>query len=305
MESSASIWMNGEFVPWQDARIHILSHVIHYGSAVFEGIRCYHTASGPAVFRLHEHVRRLYDSAKIYRMEPRWDQAAFTEAILETIRVNGFTECYIRPVIYRGHGTMGVNPFGCPVDASISAWKWGKYLGEEALEQGVDVMVSSWSRFASNTMPALAKASANYMNSQLIKMEAVLNGYVEGIALDTNGVVSEGSGENVFVVRDGILYTPALTHSVLPGITRDTIIQLARAQNIQVVEGSIPREMLYVADELFLTGTAAEVTPVRSVDKIKVGIGRPGPVTRSLQAAFMGILRGELPDTHGWLLPVK
>ncbi|PYQ09566.1 MAG: branched chain amino acid aminotransferase, partial [Acidobacteria bacterium] len=283
---SDKIWMNGKLVPWDDAKIHVGSHVIHYGSAVFEGVRCYATPDGPAVFRLDAHTERLYDSAKIYRMDVPYSPAEMNQAILETISVNQLDACYIRPIIYRGYGQLGVNPFPCPVDVAVMVWDWGRYLGAEALENGVDVRVSSWARIAPNTLPAMAKSAANYMNSQLIKMEAIKEGYAEGIALDALGYVSEGSGENLFLVKNDTLITPPLVSSVLPGITRDTVIALARRQGIPVVEQTMPREMLYIADELFMTGTAAEITPVRSVDKIAIGRGARGPVTEALQRAF-------------------
>jgi branched-chain amino acid aminotransferase len=302
---SEKIWMNGKFVPWDDAKIHIGSHVIHYGSAVFEGIRCYATPDGPAVFRLDAHTERLFNSAKIYRMDVPIAPEAFNQAVVETISTNRLDACYIRPIVYRGYGQLGVNPFPCPVDVAIMVWEWGKYLGNEALEKGVDLRVSSWNRLAPNTLPAMAKSSANYMNSQLIKMEAVKEGYVEGIALDSDGYLSEGSGENLFLVHKGTLYTPPLVCAVLPGITRDTVLTLARRAGIPVVEQMMPREMLYIADEVFLTGTAAEITPVRSVDKIQIGRGTRGPVTEALQQAFFDVVECRVPDEHGWLTYVR
>jgi branched-chain amino acid aminotransferase len=299
------IWHNGRFISWDDARIHVLSHVVSYGSSVFEGIRCYSTESGPAVFRLREHMRRMIDSAKIYRMDIGYTIEQLSEAILELVRVNKLQSCYLRPLAFRGYGEIGVNPLRNPVEVYLACWEWGKYLGEEALSQGVDVCVSSWNRIAPNTLPALAKAGANYMNSQLIKMEALLNGYAEGIGLDAAGYVSEGSGENIFVVRDGRIHTPPLGASVLPGITRDTVLTLARDLQIPVVETIIPREMLYIADEVFFSGTAAEITPIRSIDKIQVGKGSRGPVTEALQTEFFGIISGKAPDRHGWLSPVN
>jgi len=299
------IWHNGRFIKWEDATIHVLSHVVSYGSSVFEGIRCYSTPDGPAVFRLREHIRRMVDSAKIYRIE----NLGFTadqlgDAMLELVRVNKMESCYIRPIAFRGYGEIGVNGLNNPIEVYIGCWTWGKYLGEEALSQGVDVCVSSWSRMAPNTLPALAKAGANYMNSQLIKMEALANGYSEGIALDTAGYVSEGSGENIFVVRDGRIHTPPLGASVLPGITRDSILTLARTLGIPVVESIIPREMLYIADEVFFSGTAAEITPIRSIDRIKIGQGHRGPIAERLQKEFFGIVNGTSADVHGWLTPV-
>ncbi len=298
---TGKIWMNGSLVDWADAKIHVASHVVHYGSGVFEGARCYETVNGSACFRLDAHMRRLYDSARIYRMEPEISQKALTDAVLETIRANEFKACYIRPIVYRGYEALGVNPFTCPIEVAILTWEWGAYLGEGALEQGVDVRVSSWSRAAPNTFPTLAKSSANYANSQLIKMEAIVEGYSEGIALDVNGQISEGSGQNLFLVRDNILYTPPLSAAVLPGITRNSIMQIARDLGFQVNEEPLPRELLYIADEAFFSGTAAEVTPIKSVDKITVGAGRRGPVTEAIQRAFFAIVTGEAPDTHDWL----
>jgi branched-chain amino acid aminotransferase len=298
---SDKIWMNGKLVPWDDAKIHVASHVIHYGSAVFEGVRCYATPDGPAVFRLDAHTERLYNSAKIFRMDVPYSPAQMDQAILETISVNQLDACYIRPIIYRGYGQLGVNPFPCPVDVAVMVWDWGRYLGAEALESGVDVRVSSWARIAPNTLPAMAKSAANYMNSQLIKMEAIKDGYAEGIALDVEGYVSEGSGENLFLVKNDTLITPPLVSSVLPGITRDTVMALARRQGIPVVEQRMPREMLYIADELFMTGTAAEITPVRSVDKIAIGRGKRGPVTEALQRAFFDVIECRVSDEFSWL----
>jgi branched-chain amino acid aminotransferase len=299
------IWHNGRFIRWDEATIHVLSHVVSYGSSVFEGIRCYSTPAGPAVFRLRQHVRRMVDSARIYRMENIGftpDQLA--EAMLELVRVNKMNACYIRPIVLRGYGEVGVNPLKNPIEVYIACWEWGKYLGEEALAEGVDVCVSSWTRLAPNTLPALSKAGANYMNSQLIKMEALANGYSEGIALDAAGYVSEGSGENIFVVRDGKIHTPPLGASVLPGITRDAILTLARDLGIPLVETIVPREMLYIADEVFFSGTAAEITPIRSVDRIPVGKGRRGPVAEKLQKEFFAIINGSTPDRYAWLTPV-
>jgi branched-chain amino acid aminotransferase len=299
------IWHNGRLIPWEDATIHVLSHVVSYGTSLFEGIRCYSTPGGPAVFRMREHVRRMLDSARIYRMEDvGFTSGQLCEAMLEVVRVNRMDSCYIRPIVLRGYGEMGVNPVRNPIDVYIACWSWGAYLGAEALAEGVDVCVSSWTRIAPNTLPALAKAGANYMNSQLIKMEALANGFAEGIALDTHGYVSEGSGENIFVVRDGRIHTPPLGASVLPGITRDSVLTLAHAAGIPVVETIIPREMLYIADEVFFSGTAAEITPIRSVDRITVGQGRRGPVAERLQKDFFGVINGTAPDVHGWLTPV-
>jgi len=299
-----TIWHNGRFIKWQDATVHVLSHVVSYGSSVFEGLRCYSTAIGPAVFRLPEHVRRMLDSAKIYRMEIPYSAEQLGDAMLEVVRTNNMQSCYVKPIAMRGYGDVGVNGMKNPIDVYIACWEWGKYLGEEALAQGVDVCVSSWNRMAPNTLPAMAKAGANYMNSQLIKMEAMANGYVEGIALDTAGYVSEGSGENIFVVRDGKIHTPPLGASVLPGITRDSILTIARDCGIPVVETLVPREMLYIADEVFFSGTAAEITPIRSIDRIVIGKGRRGPIAEQLQNEYFGIINGAKPDRYGWLSPV-
>jgi len=298
---TGKIWMNGELVEWADARIHIASHVIHYGSAVFEGARCYSTPAGSACFRLDAHMRRLMDSAKIYRMDPAYTQAQLEAAVLETIRANKMAACYIRPLVYRGYAALGVNPFPCPIDAAIMLWEWGTYLGADALENGVDVKVSSWSRMVPDSFPSLAKTSANYANAQLIKMEAIVDGYAEGIALDSFGFVSEGSGQNIFIVRNGTLYTPPMAAAILPGITRDSVITLARELGYRVHEEMLPREILYVADELFFAGTAVEITPIRSVDKIVIGAGTRGPITTAIQRAFFDIINGAAPDTHNWL----
>ena len=298
---TGKIWMNGKLVEWKDATIHVASHVIHYGTAVFEGARCYATPRGSACFRLDAHMRRLRHSGKIYRMEYPLDLAGWQNAVLETIRANAMKSCYIRPIVYRGYESLGVNPFSCPVDAAIMLWDWGAYLGKEALENGCDVKIASWSRMAPNTLPAMAKSSANYANSALIKMEAITDGYSEGIALDVHCNVSEGSGQNIFVVRDGVIVTPPLGSSILGGITRDSIITLARDLGHTVTEAILPREALYTADEVFVVGTAAEVTPIRSIDKIEIGAGRRGPITAALQQAFFDVVNGEVPDTHGWL----
>ena len=302
---TGKIWMNGKLIDWKDANIHIASHVIHYGSAVFEGARCYKTPKGSAFFRLGAHMRRLYDSARIYRLDYDVDCETLTRGVIDTVVANGLEACYIRPLIYRGYNTLGVNPLPCPVEAAILVWEWGAYLGPEALEKGVDVKVSSWTRSAPNTFPAMAKTVANYANSGLIKMEAVLDGYAEGIALNPDGLLSEGSGQNLFLVRDDVLHTPPLAASVLPGITRDSIMTLAKDQGLTVIEQDLPRESLYVADEVFFCGTAAEITPIRSVDKIQVGAGRRGPITTALQTAFFDYINGVVPDRHGWLTPVQ
>lgn len=298
------IWHNGEFIPWQDATIHVMSHVVHYGSSVFEGIRCYNTPDGPAIFRLPEHLRRLRDSARVYRMEYPYSEEVLTASLEELILRNNLDECYIRPVVFRGYGTVGVNPTGSPVETYLVCWPWGTYLGEGALERGVDVCISSWARPAPNTLPAMAKAGGNYLSSQLIKMEAVANGYDEGIALAPSGIVSEGSGQNLFLIRDGVLITPPLEGTLLQGITRDSVITIARDMGIEVRQHAIPREALYMADELFFTGTAAEVTPIRSVDRIVVGSGKAGEITLALQARLLDVAQGRVEDPYGWLTPV-
>ncbi len=307
MKISSRVWKNGEFIDWDDARIHVMSHVVNYGSSVFEGIRCYNTTKGSAVFRLTEHMQRLVNSAKIYRMDSQFGRDAFCDATVELIKQSGLQECYIRPLIFRGldeaKPAFGVNPLSNPIDSYIAAWQWGKYLGEDALEAGIEVCVSSWTRISSNTMPTMAKAGANYMNSQLIKMEALLGGFSEGIALDDRGYVSEGSGENIFLVNNGKLITPPLGASILPGITRDSVIQIARELSIEVQETTIQRAALYLADEVFFTGTAAEITPIRSVDRIIVGEGKRGPVTARLQEEFFKIIMAErdAPAGANWL----
>ena len=298
------IWMNGTLVNWDDAKVHVLSHVLHYGSSWFEGIRCYDTKKGSAVFRLQEHVRRLFDSAKIYRAQVPYTESQIIEAIKQTIVANNLKACYIRPLVYRGYGDVGVNPSGCPVDVSIAVWEWDAYLGASALEQGIDVCVSSWRRAAPDTFPTLAKAGGNYLNSQLIKLEAIANGYVEGIALGVEGTVSEGSGENIFVIRENVIYTSPLSSAILSGVTRSSVVTLAKELRYSIVEMAIPREMLYIADEVFFTGTAAEITPIRSIDKIVIGGGKAGPVTKKLQVAFFDIIRSG-QDKHAWLTFVR
>jgi branched-chain amino acid aminotransferase len=295
-----TIWMNGKLVRWEDAKIHVLSHVIHYGSSWFEGIRCYDTAKGSAVFQLDRHMQRLVDSAKIYRTQLPYTKAQLMDGVMETIRANKLKACYIRPVAYRGYGDVGVNPSGCPVDVAIAVWEWGAYLGDGALNEGIDVCVSTWNRPASNTLPSMAKAAGNYGLGQIMKMEALQAGYHEAIALDVNGQLSEGSGENLFLVKDGVLFTPSYASSLLVGVTRASVIQLALDNGIKVVEGTFPRELLYVVDEAFFTGTAAEITPIRSVDRQTVGAGKPGPVTQKLQKAFFDVVRNA-NDPHGWL----
>lgn len=293
--------MNGQLVPWSEANIHIASHVIHYGSSVFEGLRAYANSRGTAIFRLEAHTQRLYNSCKMYRIEVPYTQDEFNRAIIQTIKANNLKSCYIRPIVYRGYGSLGVDPFPNPVDCAILVWEWGTYLGEDALENGVDVCVSTWRRMAPDTFPALAKSGAHYMNSQLIKMEALINGFEEGIALNSRGHVSEGSGENIFVVRDDYLLTPPLASSVLPGITRNCIRYIAKDLGIPLYEQTIPRELLYIADEVFFTGSAAEITPIRSIDKITIGSGKRGPITKKLQDVFFGYIHAEIDDKHNWL----
>ena len=302
---TGKIWMNGSLVEWKDAKIHIGSHIVHYGSGVFEGARCYDTLGGPACFRLDAHMRRLFDSARIYRMDIPYDQQTLTDAIFDLIQVNSFRACYIRPIVYRGYDSLGVNPLPCPVDVAIMLWEWGAYFTKEAIEEGLDVKISTWARNAPNTTPGMAKSVANYANAQLIKMEALAEGYAEGIALDTYGNLSEGSGQNIFIVREGVIYTPPVGNSVLWGITRDSVITIAHELGFDVREQTLPRETLYIADEVFFVGTAVEVTPIRSVDRVKVGRGRRGPVTEQIQQRFFQIVKGEAPDTHGWLQPVN
>jgi branched-chain amino acid aminotransferase len=297
------IWKNGQLIDFEKATIHVLSHALHYGSGVFEGIRCYDSRQGPSIFRLKEHIYRLENSAKVYRMPIAFSHEELMEGCCETVRANELDACYLRPIVFRGFGTLGVNPLRSPVEVFIAAWDWGKYLGEEA-ESGVDVCVSSWRRVSPDAMPAVSKATGNYLNAQLIKMEALANGYVEGIGLDSRGFVSEGSGENVFLVQDGNLITPPVASSILSGITRDTVIRIARDLGIPVKEEVVPRGQLYASDELFLTGTAAEITPVRSVDRIPIGRGCPGEITSRILKEFKGIISGEIEDRYGWLHPV-
>ncbi|HEY9449268.1 MAG TPA: branched-chain amino acid transaminase [Gemmatimonadaceae bacterium] len=298
------IWRDGQLVPWESATIHVMSHAVHYGSSVFEGLRCYNTAGGPAIFRLRDHIQRLHDSCRIYRIEPRHDIETLSQACIATVAANELLECYLRPVVVRTGEQMGIYPVDVPAETFIIAWRWGRYLGEDALQKGVDVGVSSWRRPAPDTIPAMAKAGGNYLGSQLSKMEARFNRYAEGIVLDTMGLVAEGSGENIFVVRGGVLFTAPLSSGILQGITRDSVMRIARDLGIEVREEAIPREMLYIADELFFSGTAAELTPIRSVDHIQVGDGRPGPVSRAIQEQFLGIATGKIEDRYGWLTPV-
>lgn len=298
---TTKIWRDGQLVNWEDANIHVISHVVHYGSSVFEGMRCYETPTGGAVFRAHDHMRRLHDSCKIYRMELRHSIDDLVQACLDTVAANDLRECYLRPVVIRSGEQMGVYPVGVPVETFIIAWQWGAYLGHDSLEHGVDVCVSSWRRAAPDTFPTLAKAGGNYLNSQLSKLEARQDGYAEGIMLDSQGYVSEGSGENLFAVRDGILFTTPMSSGILNGITRDSIMQIAAAQGVTVREQVLPREFLYVCDELFFCGTAAELSPIRSVDRIPVGNGQVGPITRAIQKEYLGVAHGTLPDKYGWL----
>ncbi|MBX3174566.1 MAG: branched-chain amino acid transaminase [Gemmatimonadaceae bacterium] len=298
------IWRNGTLVPWDDATLHVMSHVVHYGSSIFEGVRCYKTDEGGAVFRLREHMRRFLDSAKIYKMPMTYSLDALCTAVTDTIVANNLEACYIRPLAIRAGQEMGVLPTAAPVEVFVICWRWGAYLGHDALEQGVDVTISSWRRAAPGTIPALAKAGGNYLGSQLTKMEAKADGYVEGIMLDVNGHVSEGSGENLFAVRDGVLYTSPLSASILSGITRDAVVAIARDLGYEVREMLMPREFLLVADEVFFTGTAAEITPVKSIDHSPVGAGRRGPITHKIQQQFLAIATGKAPDSRGWLTPV-
>ncbi|HKT74902.1 MAG TPA: branched-chain amino acid transaminase [Steroidobacteraceae bacterium] len=301
--ATESIWFNGKLVPWEKATVHVLSHALHYGSSVFEGLRAYETPRGIAIFRLRDHTRRLYDSAKIYRIPIPFQAEQINDACRQVVASNRLTRgAYIRPIVFRGYGEIGVSPkIEPPTDVAIAAWEWGKYLGGDSEEQGVDACVSSWHRVAPNTLPAMAKAGGNYLSSQLIGAEARRLGFAEGIGLTPDGTVSEGAGENLFLIKDGVLMTPALVHSALAGITRDTVMRLARERGLDVRETAIPREMLYLADELFMTGTAAEITPVRSVDRLPVGNGKRGPITESLQNAFFGLFSGKTPDKWGWL----
>jgi branched-chain amino acid aminotransferase len=302
IQTTANIWHNGQLIPWEKAQIHVMSHVVHYGSSIFEGIRCYKQPESASIFRLHEHMQRFLQSGKIYRMDLPYTVEQLESAVIEVVEANNAAPCYIRPVAFRGYGEIGVNPLSSPIEVYVANFPWGNFLhGNE----GANVCISSWNRLAPNTMPSLAKAGANYMNSQLIRMEAAINGYDEGIALDVNGYLSEGSGENLFLIRGGTLYTSPLANSVLNGITRDSIAVLARQMGIPVVEQALPREMLYICDEAFFTGTAAEVTHLRSVDRILIGDGNMGPITTALHKAFFDIVNGLAPDRFNWLTPVK
>ncbi len=300
-DETGKIWFNGELIDWKDAQIHVMSHVVHYGSSVFEGLRCYDTEKGPAVFRLKDHMKRLENSAKVYRMDIPYTIDEMCEAVKDTININNIRSCYIRPIVFRGYQELGVYPLNCPIETVIGVWAWGQYLGEDALEQGIDVCTSSWRKMAPDTMPNLAKAGSNYMNSQLAKIEATSNGYKESILLNYNGEVAEGTGENVFFVEDGELYTPNIGSSVLKGITRDTVITIAKDLGYKVHEERIPRERLYTADEVFFTGTAAELSPIRSIDKIQIGKGKRGPVTKKIQEHLFDVLNNKVEDKYGWL----
>ncbi|MFN0120785.1 MAG: branched-chain amino acid transaminase [Blastocatellia bacterium] len=299
------IWHNGTMVDWDAAKIHVMSHVVNYASSIFEGIRCYTTPRGPAIFRLREHMRRLHDSCHIYRIDPPFSVDELVAACIDVVRVNEFQECYLRPIVFRGYGSFGVNPLPLPIEVFISSWVWERYLGADSIEKGVDVCVSSWARMQANTLPVTAKAGANYLNSQLVKMEALTNGFAEGIALDTEGMVSEGSSENIFVIRNGVLHTPPLGSAILPGITRDSVIEIARGLGFEIREERLPRASLYIADEIFFTGTAAEVTPVRSVDRINIGGGSRGPITEQIQTAYFEIITGRREAPGDWLTVVE
>jgi branched-chain amino acid aminotransferase len=301
---TAKIWRDGVLVDWADATLHVMSHVVHYGSSVFEGIRAYEGPSGGAVFRLQDHMRRLVDSAKIYRLPLRWSAEDLCRATVETIAANDLRECYIRPIVMRTGEQMGIWPKDVPVETLIILWEWGTYLGHDAVENGADVCVSTWRRAAPNTFPTLAKAGGNYLNAQLTKTEARQDDYLEGIVLDSAGFVAEGSGENLFVIRDGVLHTAPLSSGILHGITRDSVMRIAGDLGYPVKEMTMPREFLYLADEAFFCGTAVEITPIKSIDRLPVGAGKPGPITKAIQQRFMGIIKGRLPDPYGWLTPV-
>jgi branched-chain amino acid aminotransferase len=299
------IWRDGEFIRWQDATVHVLAHSMQFGSSAFEGIRCYNTPRGPAVFRLEDHLQRLMDSCKIYRMDVKYSIDELVGATCEVIDKNGVESCYVRPMVLRGYGASGMVPFESPVEVYIPCWPWGAYLGEGALEDGVDACVASWARMAPNTIPSMAKVAGNYLSGQLIKMEALRNGYAEGIGLGPDGMLSEGSGQNLFIVHNGTIYTPTVNGTLLHGITRNSILTLARDLGFPVREQDMPREMLYTADEIFLTGTASEVTPVRSVDRIDIGTGKRGPITQQIQQRFLDLVKGVGEDRYGWLTYVQ
>jgi branched-chain amino acid aminotransferase len=304
LDESGKIWFDGQFIPWQNATVHVMSHALHYGTSVFEGLRCYDTPKGSVIFRLRDHIRRLFDSAKIYRIEIPFSPEAILNACVEIVKQNQMKSAYLRPLVFRGYGAVGVDSEGSQTHVMVAALNWGKYLGPEALTQGVDVCISSWNRIGGNSLPAMAKAAANYMNSQLIRLEAKVNGYTEGIGLDHCGNLSEGSGENLFLVRDQIIYTPQLGNGILHGLTRDCVMKIAKELGYEVAITSIPREMIYIADELFLTGSAAEVSPIRSVDRIQIGSGTRGPVTEKIQTRLFDYIEGRLDDKYGWLTRV-
>jgi branched-chain amino acid aminotransferase len=299
------IWRDGEFIRWEDANVHVLSHAMQYGSAAFEGIRCYETPRGPAIYRLDAHLQRLVHSCRVYRMDLAYSVEDLAVACCQLVDRNGLEECYLRPMVLRGYGAASMVPFASPVHVYLPCWHWGAYLGEGALENGVDACISSWQRVAPNTIPATAKIAGNYLSGQLIKMEALANGFAEAIALGTDGMVSEGSGQNTFIVVRDTVITPPVNGSLLAGITRDSILTIASDLGIPVREQPIPRELLYMADEVFLTGTASEVTPVRSIDKLTIGRGRRGPVTAKLQSRFLDVVHGRVADAHGWLTVVR
>ncbi len=295
------IWFDGELIDWDKATIHVLSHVVHYGTSAFEGIRCYDTKNGPAIFRLRDHVKRLFESCKIYRMEIPYTIEEIEEAIIKTIKANNLKACYIRPLVFRGFSTLGLNPLPCPIQVIVAAWEWGSYLGEDGIENGISARISSWNRPAPNTFPTMAKMGGQYLNSQLMKLEAMQDGFDEAISLNVLGFISEGSGENLFLVRNGVMYTPPTSACILPGITRHCVFKIAESFNIKVTSHQIPREALYVADEVFLTGTAAEITPISSLDRIPIGNGGRGPITKKIQDEYFGIINGEIEDKYGWM----
>jgi branched-chain amino acid aminotransferase len=305
LSPTSFIWRDGTFIDWDAAQIHVLAHSVQFGSAVFEGIRCYDTPKGPAVFRLREHLKRMMNSCKIYRMPVKYSIDELVEATRELVRRNKIDSCYIRPMVLRGFGAAGMVPFESPIETYLPCWPWGAYLGADALDKGVDACVASWHRVAPNTIPAMAKIAGNYLGGQLIKMEALANGFEEAIALGPDGMVSEGSGQNVFAVDGGMLYTPPIDGTLLPGITRDTVLRLAEEEGIRVQVQPLSREVLYTSDELFVCGTASELTPVRSVDRLPVGDGTVGPVTKRLQKRFLDIVNGREKDTRGWLTFVR
>lgn len=303
-DEQGKVWFDGKVIDWKDATVHVMSHALHYGSSVFEGLRCYDTPKGSVIFRLKDHIRRLFDSAKIYRIEMPFSPEQVVQACVDVVKINQLKSAYLRPLAFRGYGAVGVDSEGSPTHTMVAALNWGQYLGEDALAKGVDVCVSSWNRIGANSMPAMAKAASNYMNSQLIKLHAKVNGYVEGIGLDHQGNVSEGSGENIFLIRDDVIYTPSLGSGILHGLTRDCVIKIIKELGIELQITTIPREMVYIADELFFTGTAAEVSPIRSVDKITIGKGSRGPITEQIQKRLFAYINGETEDKYQWLTQV-